>query len=113
LVWFFLPWLDNGPVRSGHYRPMFRIFFYLLVVDVLVLGYCGGAAAAEPFVMISQVASIYYFLHFLVILPIVASIEKPQPLPFSITESVLGKDKGAKLVPGKLSPGMLGNPATA
>jgi len=108
LVWFFLPWLDNGPVRSGHYRPLFRKFFYLLVIDVLVLGYCGGAPAAEPFVMISQIASMYYFLHFLVILPIVASIEKPQPLPFSITESVLGKDKSAVL-----HPEVSGTPATA
>jgi ubiquinol-cytochrome c reductase cytochrome b subunit len=97
LVWFFLPWLDTGPVRSGHYRPLFRKFFYLLVVDVLVLGYCGGAPAAEPYVMISQIASTYYFLHFLVILPIVSSIETPQPLPFSITEAVLGKDERAVL----------------
>jgi len=99
LVWFFLPWLDTSPVRSGHYRPLFRKFFYLLVVDVLVLGYCGGAPAAEPYVMISQIASMYYFLHFLVILPVVSSIETPQPLPFSITEAVLGKDEHATLAP--------------
>ena len=42
--------------------------------------------------MISQVATAYYFLHFLVILPILSSIEKTEPLPYSITESVLGKD---------------------
>jgi len=69
------------------------------VVDVLVLGYCGGAPAAEPYVMISQIASMYYFLHFLVILPIVSSVETPQPLPFSITEAVLGKDEHAALSP--------------
>jgi ubiquinol-cytochrome c reductase cytochrome b subunit len=97
LVWFFLPWLDTSPVRSGHYRPLFRKFFYLLVVDVAVLCYCGGAPAAEPYVMISQIAAAYYFLHFLVILPIVSSIEKPAPLPFSITEAVLGKDDAAVL----------------
>ncbi|WP_298190189.1 cytochrome b/b6 [Novosphingobium sp.] len=99
LVWFFLPWLDTSPVRSGHYRPLFRKFFYLLVVDVLVLGYCGGAPAEEPYVMISQIASMYYFLHFLVILPVVSSIETPAPLPFSITEAVLGKDEHATLAP--------------
>ena len=47
--------------------------------------------------MISQLASMYYFLHFLVILPLVSSIEKPEPLPFSITEGVLGKDESAVL----------------
>jgi ubiquinol-cytochrome c reductase cytochrome b subunit len=99
LVWFFLPWLDRSPVRSGHFRPTFRKFFWVLVVDVLILGYCGGAPAAEPFVMISQLASIYYFAHFLIVLPIVSSIERPDPLPFSITEAVLGKDENAALSP--------------
>jgi ubiquinol-cytochrome c reductase cytochrome b subunit len=99
LVWFFLPWLDKSPVRSGKYRPTFKWFFVALVVDVLILGYCGGAPAAEPFVMISQIASLYYFAHFLIILPIVSSIERPDPLPFSITEAVLGKDHDGVLAP--------------
>ncbi|CAO1653117.1 cytochrome b [Parasphingorhabdus sp. NYA22] len=91
LVWFFLPWLDKSPVRSGSFRPKFKIFFGILVIDVLVLGYCGGAPAAEPFVMISQVAAAYYFAHFLIILPLLSRMEKPEPLPNSITESVTGK----------------------
>ena len=99
LVWFFLPWLDRSPVRSGHFRPTFRKFFWVLVVDVAILGYCGGAPAAEPYVMISQIAAIYYFAHFLIILPIVSSIERPEPLPFSITEAVLGSDEQAALSP--------------
>ena len=97
LVWFFLPWLDKSPVRSGHFRPTFRKFYYLLVVDLLVLGYCGGKPAEEPYVMISQIAAAYYFLHFLVILPIVSLTETPDALPFSITEAVLGVDEAAAL----------------
>ncbi len=34
LLLFFLPWLDKSPVRSGSYRPVFKRFFWLLVVDV-------------------------------------------------------------------------------
>ena len=101
LVWFFLPWLDRSPVRSGHFRPVFKKFFWALVIDMLVLGYCGGSPAEEPYVMISQLAAAYYFLHFLVIIPIVSSIEKPLALPFSITEAVLGADKGAMLAPAE------------
>ena len=98
LVWFFLPWLDKSPVRSGHYRPLFRKFFWFgLIPSVAVLGYCGGAHAEEPYLMLSQIATAYYFLHFLVILPIVSMIERPEPLPFSITEAVLGEDKKAVL----------------
>ena len=47
--------------------------------------------------MLSQIAATYYFLHFLVILPLVSSFEKPEPLPYSITEAVLGSDKKAVL----------------
>ena len=93
LLLFFLPWLDPSPVRSGHYRPLFKKFtLFGLLPCVLVLGYCGGAPAEEPYVIISQLASAYYFAHFLVILPLVSMIERPLPLPNSITESVLGKD---------------------
>ena len=99
LLMFFLPWLDTSPVRSGRYRPLFRKFFWVLVVDVLVLGYCGGKPAEEPYVMISQIASIYYFAHFLIILPIVSAFERPEPMPFSITEAVLGEDDKALLPP--------------
>ncbi|MEA3038430.1 MAG: ubiquinol-cytochrome c reductase cytochrome b subunit [Sphingomonadales bacterium] len=89
LLHFFLPWLDKSPVRSGNYRPLFRIFFFILIVDVLVLGFCGGRPAEEPYVMISQVATMYYFAHFLIILPALSAFERPLPLPRSITESVL------------------------
>lgn len=92
LLWFFLPWLDKSPVRSGSYRPLFRIFFWIFVIDMAALFYLGGAAAEEPFILMSQIATGWYFLHFLVILPIISQIEVPKPLPFSITEAVLGSD---------------------
>jgi ubiquinol-cytochrome c reductase cytochrome b subunit len=93
LLLFFLPWLDKSPVRSGSYRPTFKMFFWLLVADVLILGYCGGAPAEEPFVIISQAATIYYFAHFLIILPLVSVLERPLALPNSIAESVLHGEK--------------------
>jgi ubiquinol-cytochrome c reductase cytochrome b subunit len=93
LVWFFLPWLDKSPVRSGHYRPLFQKFFWFgLIPTMIVLMICGGAPAEEPYVVLSQIATAYYFMHFLVILPIISQIEMPKPLPFSITEAVLGSD---------------------
>lgn len=96
---FFLPWLDPSPVRSANFRPRYRAFFWALVVDVLILGWCGGAPAVQPYLTISQAAAAYYFLHFLVILPLVARTERPLPLPHSITEAVLNKHGGSS--PGK------------
>ncbi|HEX4736000.1 MAG TPA: cytochrome b/b6 [Allosphingosinicella sp.] len=101
LLLFFLPWLDPSPVRSGNYRPTFRKFFWLLVLDIVVLGYCGGSPAKEPFVMISQIAAMYYFAHFLIILPILSWVEKTDPLPRSISESVL-HGEGAEAAPAHI-----------
>ena len=47
LLLFFLPWLDKSPVRSGSYRPVFKRFFWLLVVDVHHPRLC-RRGAAEP-----------------------------------------------------------------
>ena len=106
ILLFFLPWLDRSPVRSGHYRPMFRIFFWILIGDLVVLGYCGGKPAEEPFVMLSQVATMYYFAHFLIILPILSAVERTLPLPNSISESVLhGEERESRpLDVGGISP---------
>ncbi|MEO1488943.1 MAG: cytochrome b, partial [Pseudomonadota bacterium] len=65
-----------------------------LIPTMIVLTIAGGAPAEEPYVLLSQIATAYYFLHFLVILPIISQIEVPKPLPFSITEAVLGKKDG-------------------
>ena len=101
LLLFFLPWLDRSPVRSGNYRPVFKKFFWFgLVPCIIVLGYCGGAHAEEPYVMISQLATLYYFAHFLIILPILSKIERTDPLPHSISESVLHGEKAESAPPG-------------
>ncbi|MDR6853196.1 ubiquinol-cytochrome c reductase cytochrome b subunit [Sphingomonas sp. BE123] len=94
LLLFFLPWLDNSPVRSANYRPTYKWFLIVLLVDVLVLGYVGGAAPTPGVILIGQIATAYYFLHFLVILPIVSAMERPRPLPNSITEAVLAGKGG-------------------
>jgi len=94
LLLFFLPWLDTSPVRSANYRPTYRWFLLILLVDVLVLGYIGGAAPTPGVILIGQFATAYYFLHFLVILPIVSAMERPRPLPNSITEAVLAGKGG-------------------
>ncbi len=92
ILLFFLPWLDRSPVRSAKYRPMYKIAFWVLGLDVLVLGYCGGSPAEPAYIIASQIAAAYYFAHFLIVVPIISRLETPKPLPNSITEAVLGHD---------------------
>ncbi|HNQ91954.1 MAG TPA: cytochrome b N-terminal domain-containing protein [Alphaproteobacteria bacterium] len=102
IVMFFLPWLDSHPVRSAKYRPKFRVALLLFVVAVLVLGKVGGMPADVPLFHITedmifttthvaQIGTAYYFIFFLVILPILSRTEKALPMPSSIHEAVLGK----------------------
>ncbi|KJV55518.1 cytochrome b [Orientia chuto str. Dubai] len=84
LLLFFLPWLDQAKVRSCNYRPIYRIAFWLFIINCLVLGYIGGKPAEEPYLTISRLAATYYFLHFLVLVPFISRYEKTLPLPSKI-----------------------------
>ena len=88
-VLFVLPWLDRSPVKSGRFRPIFRIFFVLLGIDVVVLGFVGANPPEGAWLITGQIATFWYFLHFLVILPLLGVFERPRPLPTSISEAVL------------------------
>ncbi len=83
-ILFFLPWLDKSPVRSSNYRPLNKIAFFIFLIDCLILGYLGSKPAEEPFITLSRFAALYYFSHFLIIVPLIAKYEKPLPLPKSI-----------------------------
>jgi quinol-cytochrome oxidoreductase complex cytochrome b subunit len=89
-VLFVLPWLDKSPVRSARFRPIFRIFFWIFFVNAIALGYLGGKPAEGIYVILSRVATSWYFIHFLIILPVLGIFETTKPLPKSIAEPVLG-----------------------
>jgi ubiquinol-cytochrome c reductase cytochrome b subunit len=88
-VLFVLPWLDRSPIRSGGYRPIFKLFFWVLVIDCIALTYLGAMPAEGIYVILSRVATAYYFIHFLVLLPFLSVFERPKPMPRSISEPVL------------------------
>ena len=92
-VLFILPWLDRSPVRSARFRPMFRIFFWLLFIDCIALGYLGGMPAEGIYVVLSRIATAWYFLHFLAILQLLSIFETTRPLPKSISAPVLANAK--------------------
>jgi len=80
------PWLDTSSVRSGRYRPMFKMWFAVLVIDFIVLMWVGAQAATFPYDWISLIASTYWFAYFLVILPLLGIIEKPDAQPATIED---------------------------
>jgi quinol-cytochrome oxidoreductase complex cytochrome b subunit len=95
LLMFFVPWLDTSPVRSARFRPIYRVIYWLLPIDVIALGWVGSQPPAGIVVTVGQIATFYYFFHFLILFPLLGKIEKPRPLPTSIAAAVL--ERGAHL----------------
>jgi ubiquinol-cytochrome c reductase cytochrome b/c1 subunit len=103
-VLFILPWLDTSRVRSARFRPVYKKVYWLLVLDVAVLGIVGAnrpdAVAFSFYVPVfdrdvvmtylglGQIGTLYYFFHFIVLFPVIGWLERPLPLPTSISAAV-------------------------
>src|SRR5712672_1324855 len=98
LILAFLPWLDTSRVKSATYRPLYKFFFWVFVAVCLGLGYLGSAPAEGGYVIAARILTAYYFIHFLVVLPLLGLIKTPRPLPTSISEAVLKKAKMAAVL---------------
>jgi ubiquinol-cytochrome c reductase cytochrome b subunit len=94
LLLFALPWLDTSPVRSARFRPIYRQLMILLVLSLIGLGFVGAHRPEGIWVTIGRICTLYYFLHFLVLLPILGRLEKPLALPESISRPVIGGGGG-------------------
>jgi len=110
---FAMPWLDRSRVRSMRYRPQARLYFFIFVAAVLLLGFAGAKEVDDPvipglqgftlldanintWVWPSRIGGLYYFAYFLVILPLVLPMtEKPLPVPESISTPVLSHPAAA------------------
>ena len=90
-VLFLLPWLDSSKVRSATFRPIYKKFFWIFVVNAVILGWVGSKPAEGHYILIGRIATIYYFAHFLILLPLLGKYEKHRPLPESISKPVLAE----------------------
>ncbi len=92
-VWFLLPMLDKHPVRSGHYRPWFKKFYFLLICDFIFLLYLGQQQPDGIYLIMGRLATAYYFSYFFIILPILSKFEKPLVQPSSVHEHYVQRKK--------------------
>jgi ubiquinol-cytochrome c reductase cytochrome b subunit len=86
-----LPWLDRSPVKSGAYRPLFRKFYWIFVAVCIGLGYLGAQPAEGVYLWLARLFALYYFLHYVIILPLISKFEKSEPLPESIDAAVVAR----------------------
>ena len=93
-VLFILPWLDRSPVRSATFRPIYKIMFWVFLVDCVALTWLGAKPAEGIYVVLSRLCTAYYFFHFIILLPALSIFETPKSLPKSISKPVLDSDGG-------------------
>jgi quinol-cytochrome oxidoreductase complex cytochrome b subunit len=94
-ILFIVPWLDTSRVRSARFRPVYKVIYWLLPIDCIALGYVGSQPPAGFIVTLGQLATFYYFFHFLILMPLIGKLENPRPLPTSIGAPVLGPGAAA------------------
>ena len=84
LILFVLPWLDTCKVRSCRFRPIYKQFFWIFIFNFIVLGWVGSKVPEGHYLIISRICTAYYFVHFLIILPVLGMFEKTLPVPLNI-----------------------------
>jgi len=75
LILLVLPFTDTSNIKGSSYKPLFTIAFWLFALNFLVLMWLGSCHVEAPFIVAGQVATAYYFSHFLIILPILGIID--------------------------------------
>jgi len=85
IVLFFLPWLDQSPVKSIRYRPAFhKSILIVFVVVFVVLGYLGVQPPSPVGEKVSQLGTLLYFAFFLT-MPLWSRAGTFKPVPDRVT----------------------------
>jgi len=75
LILLVLPFTDTSNIKGSSYKPLFIIAFWVFALNFLVLMWLGSCHVEPPFIVAGQFATAYYFLHFLVLLPVLGIID--------------------------------------
>jgi ubiquinol-cytochrome c reductase cytochrome b subunit len=75
LVYFLLPKLSLSKIRSSMFRPISRQLFWVFVINFLILGWIGSQPVEAPYVFVGQVATAFYFVYLLILVPLVGLLE--------------------------------------
>jgi quinol-cytochrome oxidoreductase complex cytochrome b subunit len=75
LVLFVIPFINTSYVRNTTYRPLFKICFWLFIADFIILTWVGQKPVKDTFIIVGQVATLYYFLFFIILIPVVGIVE--------------------------------------
>nr|YP_001648482.1 cytochrome b [Aplysina fulva]YP_005351089.1 cytochrome b [Aplysina cauliformis]ABW76543.1 apocytochrome b [Aplysina fulva]ACA49808.1 apocytochrome b [Aplysina cauliformis] len=75
LILFLLPFLHQSYLKGLTFRPLSKLFFWFFIADFLLLTWIGGQPVEDPYILVGQMASIFYFSYFLLLFPFISNLE--------------------------------------
>lgn len=75
LILISLPFLHTSKLKSLGFRPLGKVFYWLFIMNFILLTWIGSKPVEEPFISIGQLSSIFYFSYFLIFVPAIGLLE--------------------------------------
>ena len=75
LILLALPYTDRSIIRGNTFKVLSKLAFFLFVFNFLLLGNLGQLHVEVPYIALGQVATLYYFSHYLIIVPLISTLE--------------------------------------
>ena len=75
LILLVLPITDRSVIRGNTFKIFSKTLFFLFIYNFLLLGQLGQLHVEVPFIELGQIATLNYFLYFLVLVPAISTLE--------------------------------------
>lgn len=75
LILFVLPFMGSFKAKSSKFICLGRFMYWVFVSNVLLLMWLGACEVENPYIIISQISTLFYFLYFLFVLPALSWFE--------------------------------------
>nr|YP_010889973.1 cytochrome b [Rhizophysa filiformis]WJJ69934.1 cytochrome b [Rhizophysa filiformis] len=75
MILFITPFVHTSWLKSLNFRPLGKLMYWLFISNFILLTWIGSKPVEEPFIVLGQLSSVFYFSYFLLLLPLVGLLE--------------------------------------
>jgi ubiquinol-cytochrome c reductase cytochrome b subunit len=75
VIFFVVPFIHAPKIKGPQFKPIFSFFFWIFATNVILLGWLGGQVVEQPYIIIGQISTFFYFFYLIVILPVTNILE--------------------------------------